>query len=275
MHPALVVLVSVSVVGIAVYYGLPAVIRALGFHPHYDVPKFKLGGKRALLISTSHGVLGETGRKTGLMPSELTVPYYAFLDSGLEVDIASPKGGAVPIEPFTMGWPIATPEDTRFKNDKAAMGKLLNSLKISEVDPDRYDVVFLAGGWGAAYDLGQSEEVGEVITKANANDAIVGGVCHGPLGLIQAKDKDGSPLVKGRRITAVSDLQVEQFGIKITPLHPESELRKLGAEYEKQTAVRDYFATHVVVDGNIVTGQNQNSGGEAAHRVLEILDGSK
>ncbi len=275
MPTGLVVLLAVAVVAIAVFFGLPAALRALGFHPHYDVPKFELGGKRALLISTSHGVLGETGRKTGLMPSEFTVPYYAFVDSGMEVDIASPKGGAVPIEPFTMGWPIATPEDTRFKRDKAAMNKLMNSLKVDEVDPDRYDVVFLAGGWGAAYDLGQNADVGELITRANANDAIVGGVCHGPLGLLQAKDKDGSPLVEGRKVTAVSDLQVEQFGIKITPLHPEAELRKLGANYEKQTAMRDYFATHVVVDGNIVTGQNQNSGGEAAHRILELLDAAK
>lgn len=259
-------------VGLVAYVGIPVGLRAAGFHPHYEIPEFELSGKRALIVATSHGTLGEDGgRATGVMASELTIPYYAFLDAGMEVDIASPKGGAVPVEPGSMGWPVATPEDRRFKYDEAAMGKLNDSLKVSEVDGGAYDVVFLAGGWGAAYDLGQSAEVGDLVTEANAEDAVVGGVCHGPLGLLQAKDKDGSPLVEGRKITAVSDAQVQQLGIEITPLHPETELRKHGAVYEKETAVRDYFATHVVVDGNLVTGQNQNSGGETAHRMLELL----
>ncbi len=98
------------------------------------------------------------------------------------------------------------------------------------------------------------------------------GVCHGPLGLLKAEDTDGKPLVEGRRLTAVSDLQVRQLGVQITPLHPETELRKQGAVYEKKSAFRDYFATHVVVDGNLVTGQNQNSGAETAHRMMELVD---
>jgi putative intracellular protease/amidase len=193
----------------------------------------------------------------------------------MQVDIASPKGGIVPVEPSSMRWPLATWADRRFKGDVAAMRKLDISLRVSDLDASDYDIVFLAGGWGAAYDLGQSLDLGEFVTQANALGTVIGGVCHGPLGLLQAKDIDGNPLVQGRALTAVSDAQVEQLGIEFTPLHPETELRKAGALYESETAFRDMFATRVVVDGNLVTGQNQNSGAETAHRMMDLLNGKQ
>jgi putative intracellular protease/amidase len=89
--------------------------------------------------------------------------------------------------------------------------------------------------------------------------------------LVSAKAEDGSPLIEGRNVTGVTDRQIKQLGIEVTPKHPETEMRRVGAKYESQTAFVDMLATHVVVDGNIVTGQNQNSGYETAHRVLEML----
>ena len=102
---------------------------------------------------------------------------------------------------------------------------------------------------------------------------MIGGVCHGVLGLVSARDKNGELLVAGRRMTGVTDKQVDELGIEITPLHPESELRKAGAVFESQTAFRDIFATHVVVDdeARFVTGQNQNSGLETAHKMMQVL----
>jgi len=97
-------------------------------------------------------------------------------------------------------------------------------------------------------------------------------VCHGPLGLINAKDTDGEPLVKGRKISAVTDKQVKELGIESTPHHPETELRKVGAEFESQTKRRDPFANHWVVDGNLVTGQNQNAGPMVARELLQLLE---
>jgi putative intracellular protease/amidase len=267
----LVLLTVLVVLGVGVRLGLPAVLRAAGVHPHHDLPSFDLSGKRALIVATSHGTLGERGDATGVFGSELTVPYYAFLDAGMEVDLASPQGGEIPVEPGSMGWPLATDADRRFTRDEAAMHKLRNSLRVADLDGGAYDVVFLAGGWGAAYDLGQSAEVGALMTEANARQAVIGGVCHGPLGLLQARDTDGSPLVEGRRLTAVTDVQVQQLGIELTPLHPETELRNAGALFESRTAFRDFLATHVVVDGNLVTGQNQNSGAETAHRMMDLL----
>jgi putative intracellular protease/amidase len=264
-------LISLPVVTLAIWLGLPVLLHAIGLHPSYDMPAYSLEGKRALVITTSHDTLGDTGKATGVFGSEMSVPYYAFLDAGLDVDIASIKGGEIPVEPFSMGWPLATPEDRRFKSDDEAMNKLMNSIPINEIDAESYDVYFMAGGWGAAYDLAQSKELAELITKANANGKVLGSVCHGALGFVSAKAADGSPLIQGRNVTGVTDRQIKQLGIEVTPLHPETEMRKVGANFESQTAWIDMVATHVVVDGNIITGQNQNSGYETAHRILEAV----
>ena len=252
-------------------FGLPGVLHAAGLHPEYERGDFALDGRRILLVATNHDVLGEGGDPTGVAISEVTEPYYDFLDAGIQVDLASPRGGVIPVDPQTLFWVMSTPSVDRYREDPALQAKLENSIPIAEVDASDYDAIFLAGGWGAAYDLGYSEELGEKITEANANGAVIGGVCHGPLGLLQAKAPDGSPLVAGRRLTAVTDKQVQELGIDVTPQHPERELRAAGAVFESDTAFRDVLATHVVVDENLVTGQNQNSGGEAAQRVMELL----
>ena len=262
---------AITVMAAVTYFALPPTLRAMGFHPHYEMPEFDLAGNRALIVTTSHDTLGESGKATGVFGSEMTVPYYVFLDAGLEVDIVSINGGEIPVEPFSMGWPLATTEDRRFLNDHVAMEMLMNSAAISEVDPDGFDVIFMAGGWGAAYDLAQSTELADLVTKANANGAVLGSVCHGALGLVNAMDVDGSPLIEGRRVTGVTDKQVAELSIQITPLHPETEMRATNAIFEAGSAWRDLFATHTVVDGNLVTGQNQNSGYETAHRILELL----
>ncbi|OUV32423.1 MAG: type 1 glutamine amidotransferase domain-containing protein [bacterium TMED88] len=252
-------------------FGLPGVLHAAGLHPEYERGDFALDGRRILLVATNHDVLGEGGDPTGVAISEVTEPYYDFLDAGIQVDLASPRGGVIPVDPQTLFWVMSTPSVDRYREDPALQAKLENSIPIAEVDASDYDAIFLAGGWGAAYDLGYSEELGEKITEANANGAVIGGVCHGPLGLLQAKAPDGSPLVAGRRLTAVTDKQVQELGIDVTPQHPERELRAAGAVFESDTAFRDVFATHVVVDKNLVTGQNQNSGGAAAQSVMELL----
>lgn len=259
---ALVVLLAVS---------LPKILNFIGFHPDYKRVKYDLTGKKALIVTTSHGVLGDSGKATGVYGSEMNIPYYEFLDAGMTVDIASIQGGEIPIEPVSLRYPLVTPADQRYLKDQEAKEKAMNSLKIDDVDFLDYDIIFLAGGWGASYDLGYSEVLGEKITQANAEGILLGSVCHGALGFLKAEKADGTPLVEGLRITAVSDKQVEELGITATPMHPETELKKLGADYRKQEAFRDFFATLVVTDGNIVTGQNQNSSGETAQTLMKLL----
>lgn len=120
------------------------------------------------------------------------------------------------------------------------------------------DIIFLAGGWGAAYDFGFSD-VCRKISEAWRAGKVISEVCHGPLGLLRALDEDGRPLVEGRRLTAVTDKQIRELGIETTLQHPERELRSSGARFESETAFRDFFPSRVVVDGRLVTGQNQNT----------------
>lgn len=261
---------------------LPSILKAQGLHPDYTGPTYELRGQRALIISTSHGVLnkpGETkGKATGVFGSELSVPYYDFQNAGMEVDIASIKGGAIPIDPMSYKFMIITDSDKRSRKDKVFQSKVTDSLKVDYVDFTKYDIIFLAGGWGAAYDLGQSDVLAEKISESYYDsNTIIGGVCHGPLGLVKAKDKDGGLLIKGRKMSGVTDKQINELKINFTPLHPESALRAAGAKFEASTARKDMFATHTVVDdeGRFVTGQNQNSGHVTAHEMMRLAKTAK
>jgi len=257
---------------------LPTILHSAGLHPTYDGESYELSGTKALIVCTSHGVLNapgdQSGKPTGVFGSELTVPYYDFQDAGMQVDVASIQGGEIPIDPQSFLFMIKTPEDDRFQQDPAFQAKVKNSLRIDDVDFTGYDIIFFAGGHGAAYDLGFSEVLGQKVSEAYyAESPIIGSVCHGALGLINAKDKDGNLLIAGRRMCGVTNKQIQELGIDITPQHPETELRKAGVLYESETAFRDILATHVTVDDEerFVTGQNQNSGHETAHKMMALI----
>ena len=247
---------------------LRKVLQRLGMHPDDMTLDADLSGRRALIVATNHGVL-DIGKPTGVFASEMTVPYYAFVDAGMSVDVASPKGGIIPVDPQSLRAPLRTEACDRFLADDVFKGKVQESLAVGEVG--HYDIIFLAGGWGAAFDLGFSEDLGRKITEANRRGSVIGGVCHGPLGLLKAKAADGSPLVAGRRVTAVTDKQVRELRITSTPQHPETELRKAGALFESATRFRDPLANHWVVDGNLVTGQNQNAAPMVAREMLRLV----
>ena len=270
MKKVLVIIAIVFVLlGLAVWLGLPTGLRAMGLHPHYTGPKAQFPSGKALIITTSHDRLGDNGSKTGVFASEMTAPYYEFSDGGMKVDLASIKGGPIPIDPLSFKWFIKSAYDDRFLKDSEFQRKVNQSLQIDNIDFTKYDIIYLAGGWGAAYDLGTSEVLGRKISQAYAAGKVIGGVCHGPLGLLLAKNEKGAPLVKGRRLTAVTNKQVRELDITITPQHPERELRAAGALFESKNAFRDMFANHSVLDGRLVTGQNQNAGAEVAHKMMK------
>jgi len=253
---------------------VPAAARAAGLHRAYRGPTYRMPyGARALIVTTSHATLGDTGRKTGVFSSELTAPYYAFEDAGMAVDIASIDGGAIPFDPASFAWGVMAPSDVRSRRDAMFEAKVADSRAVWTVDFTAYEIVFLAGGWGAAYDLGTSSVLAEGVTRAWAAGRVVGGVCHGPLGLLQARDERGRPLVEGRRLTAVTDRQVRQLRITATPMHPERELRAAGALFESRTRRLEILADHVVADGRLVTGQNQNAGESCAQLMMAVAGG--
>ncbi len=247
-------------------------------------PDINLKGRSALVITTSHKTLDtldkntnavlKKGKVTGVYASEMTEPYYVFLDAGMKVDVASIQGGKIPIEPASLGLFMRTEYDSRFLKDIGLQQKTRGSKKIDDVDFLSYDIIFMAGGWGAAYDLAQSKTLSKKLSQAYAQGKVLGGVCHGPVGFVGATKPDGSPLVEGVTMTAVTNRQVKQLGIKMTPKHPEAELRKEGANF-KYTSKRfiEFFNNHVEVDKKhrIVTGQNQKGGVEASEKAMELL----
>ena len=151
------IIATVLILVIVFFISLPTLLNKAGVHPDYDSKKYNFLDKKAVIISTSHSILSKpgetTGKLTGVFASELTVPYYEFTDSGIEVDIASIKGGEIPIDPESFFYAIKTNSDDRYLEDQILKEKVKNSILIEQLEIDNYDIVFVAGGWGAAYDL--------------------------------------------------------------------------------------------------------------------------
>ena len=246
-------------------------LQKIGLHPE-DLHPFEdeLNDFRALIVCTNHSWL-DVAKPTGVFSSEMTVPYYLFTDAGIEVDLASPLGGEIAIDPMSLRAVTRSHHDDRFLVDDLLKEKVRKSISMSDIDVEIYDVIYFAGGWGASFDLGFSDIVGQKVTEANAKGTILSGVCHGPLGFLRASNLQGRPLVEGRRITGVTDKQVLELGIDATPHHPETELRKLGADFKCSHRFRDPFANHWEVDENLVTGQNQNAAPMVAREIMKLL----
>lgn len=276
------VFVGLVVIITILLISLPGILKSFGLHPDYDGEQFNLEGKKALIVTTSHSVLNKpgetTGNPTGVFGSEMTVPYYEFTSANMQVDIASIKGGEIPIDPQSFIYFIKDDADKKYLEDEVFQAKVKNSIPISEVDFKQYDVVFFAGGWGAAYDMAQSEHLAEMVSDAYYNsDVIYGSVCHGALAFTEAKDTLGNYLIAGRTMTGVTMKQLDQLGIAFTPLHPEQELKKAGADYQANHKKVDMFATITVIDDEkrFVTGQNQNAGHETSQLIMKTLTEKK
>jgi putative intracellular protease/amidase len=206
---------------------------------------------------------------------EADIPYFIYRDAGLEVDVASIKGGRIPEDGNILShW------DCRLKHDAEAYSQFQHSLAVSDVNFSAYDIVYMAGGWGASWDLPTSEALGKGITEAFLAGKLLGSVCHGGLGFVNARKADGSLLVNGTRMTAVTDRQIDSLSKSKgwhEPHHPEAELRKRGAVYEAHHGIVEITASNVVVDdltsdGRIITGQNQNSACGVAQAHLARLE---
>jgi len=249
--------------------------------PCYSDRSYDLAGRKALVITTSHSKLGdddcESCDDTGVYAEEMTTPYYTFKDAGMDVMLATIKGGVVPIDPAHNSSLSRAKSDTRFYNDPQAYVDSHEAPSISDVDFSKYDIIFMAGGWGAAWDLGASDELGAKISAAYANPAqFLGSVCHGALGFIKATKPDGSLVCAGTHMTGVTDKQIEQLGIaSLTPMHPEDELKKAGAIYEcNHGVITDLNQNDVVIDGRIVTGQNQQGSCQVPQELMTMLQNS-
>ncbi len=226
--------------------------------------------RKILMILTSSTRMGETNKSTGLWFEELATPYFAFVDAGASVTLASIKGGPAPIDPRSVkarGENEASVD--RFLLDETASKALNETLPVCAIDISEYDAVFLPGGHGTMWDLPESAELAMLLGKTWADGKVVAAVCHGPAGLVNVKDENGVPLVSGRRVTCFSDSEERAAGLdEAVPFLLETRLRQLGGRYESITD----FQPFAIADGRLVTGQNPASSALTAMLTLEALN---
>ena len=159
---------------------------------------------KILMVLTSHDQLGDTGRKTGFWLEEFAAPYYAFLDAGAAVTLASPKGGQPPIDPVSDTPEGQTDWTRRFKQDPAAQGALASTSRLADVTVGEYDAVFYPGGHGPMWDLAEDPHSIALIEAVYSAGKPVAAVCHAPGGLHRVRF-EGQPLVKGKRVTGFTN----------------------------------------------------------------------
>ena len=223
---------------------------------------------KILMVLTSHGELGNTGKKTGFWLEEFAAPYYIFCDAGASITLASPKGGQPPLDPKSDEPAAQTADTARFKQDEDARQALAQTVKLSSVSAGDFDAVFYPGGHGPLWDLAEDKSSIQLIESFYAAGKPVALVCHAPGVLRHVKAGDGSPLVKAKRVTGFSDSEEAAVQLStIVPFLVEDELKRLGGLYSKGPD----WSSFVLIDGNLITGQNPASSGEAAREELKIL----
>ena len=226
---------------------------------------------KVLMVLTSHDKLGDTGRKTGFWLEEFAAPYYVFKDAGAEVVLASPKGGQPPLDPKSDEPDAQTEATRRFKRDPVAQAALAQTARLSGVSGQGVDVLFYPGGHGPLWDLADDTDSIMLIESMAATGKTVAAVCHAPGVLRRAKAADGTPLVKGRKVTGFAN--TEEAAAQLTQVVPflvEDMLKSNGGVYSKGPDWKSY----VLIDGKLITGQNPASSAEAARAALAQLKGA-
>jgi len=221
-----------------------------------------------LIVLTSHDTLGNTGRKTGFWLEEFAAPYYAFLDAGAKITLASPLGGQPPLDPKSDDPDAQTDDTRRFQKDSEAQRVLASTRRLAEVQASDFDAVFYPGGHGPLWDLAEDARSVALIETMLAAGKPVSAVCHAPGVLRHAQTADGKPLVQGRQVTGFSN--AEEAAVQLTDVVPflvEDELKKLGGLYSSGPD----WQSHVVSDGLLITGQNPGSSVGVAKALLERL----
>jgi len=227
--------------------------------------------KKVLFVVTSHDKLGNTGEKTGFWTEELAAPYYALLDQGVEIDIATPKGGQPPIDPKSEDPSAATEDTKRFDADSVLLEKLKNTKKLSDVNQADYDAVFYPGGHGPLWDLAEDKTSVALIENFYNHKKPIAFVCHAP-GVLKDVKVNGDFLVKGKKVTGFANTEEEAVGLtKIVPFLLEDVLQKNGAIYSKEADWQPY----AVEDGLLITGQNPASSKLVAEKLLKQLNTKK
>jgi putative intracellular protease/amidase len=222
-----------------------------------------------LFVLTSHDQLGDTGKKTGFWVEEFANPYYTLLDKGATITIATPKGGAAPIDPSSDSPDAATSDTDRFKKDADVKEIIANTKVLATINADDFDAVFYPGGHGPLWDLANDKTSIALIEKFNSQQKPIAFVCHAPAALKDVKDANGNPLVKGKKVTGFTN--TEEAAVQLTDIVPflvEDMLNENGGIYSK----KEDWAAYAIKDGNLITGQNPASSELVAEKLIESLN---
>lgn len=223
---------------------------------------------KILMILTSHDKLGDTGKATGFWLEEFAAPYYVFKDAAADITLASPKGGQPPVDPSSDSEGAQTDATKRFKADEAAQKDLANTAVLSTISSDGFDAIFFPGGHGPLWDLAEDEDNTALIEAFASSGRPIGAVCHAPAVFKHTKGADGKPLVSGKTVTGFSNTEEDAIGLTdIVPFLVEDMLKSNGGDFQRG----DDWASFVVTDGKLVTGQNPASSDLAAHKLLALL----
>lgn len=224
--------------------------------------------KKILFVLTSHDKLGTTGEKTGFWIEEFAAPYYLLKDQGMEITLASPKGGKPPIDPKSELPDFQTPATVRFNTDKETQELLSKTLKLVSVNQSDYDAVFYPGGHGPLWDLAEDENSISLIEAFIKNNKPVAAVCHAPGVFKNTKNADGSPLVNGKKVTGFSNTEEEAVQLTdVVPFLVEDMLQENGGIFSKG----EDWAPYAIEDGLLITGQNPASSELVAELLLNQL----
>lgn len=224
---------------------------------------------KVLMVITSHDQLGDTGRKTGFWLEELAAPYYVLKDAGVDITLASPKGGQPPMDPKSNDPGFQTDLTRRFELDGDAQARLRDTVRLDSVNQADFDTVFYPGGHGPMWDLAEDKNSIALIESFLAAGKPVALVCHSTAALRHVKAPDGKPLVQGREVTGFTNGEEAAVGLtQVVPFLLEDEMLKLGATFSKTAD----WGVHVVRDGQLITGQNPGSSGPAAKALLAAIE---
>ncbi|SET50888.1 Putative intracellular protease/amidase [Salinibacillus kushneri] len=215
--------------------------------------------KKVLMVITNHTTITDD-HKTGLWLEEFAVPYLVFKEQGYDVKVTSIEGGEVALDPNSIE------EKAEWKE---AEEELKNTAKLTKEDAEGFDAIFLPGGHGAMFDFPNNETLQYVLQQFAEEDKVIGSVCHGPAGLVNATYEDGTPLVKGKKVSAFTDDEEKEMQLDLhMPFLLESKLREKGANFVSG----ENWTDHSVRDGNLVTGQNPQSSKSTAEKVVKALE---
>ena len=220
--------------------------------------------KKILFVLTSHDMLGNTGNKTGFWYEEFATPYYALKENGIEITLASPKGGLPPTDPTSLLTDFQTISTKRFDTDEEAQAHLSKTLKLTSINEADYDAVFFPGGHGPLWDLAEDNNSIALIESFYQNNKPIAAVCHAPAIFKKTKNIDGTSIVKGKKVTGYSNAEEEAIQLTtVVPFSVEDMLKENGGIFSK----KGNFVPYAVQDGLLITGQNPAS----AEMVVELL----